>query len=143
MDFSVTPDKSRTQLDIFQLIIERCGAKPKEMSHHQVVVTRSALFSLVRGKYRSSNLLARCVDSSLAHLRWLNTVSLELLYSSLSLLILQYYIALLLFNFLQVTYCAAGFVDKNNDLLFRDLSQCMYACGHPLAQTLFPEGKSA
>lgn len=39
-----------------------------------------------------------------------------------------------------VTYCAAGFVDKNNDLLFRDLSQCMYACGHPLAQTLFPEG---
>lgn len=41
-----------------------------------------------------------------------------------------------------MTYCAAGFVDKNNDLLFRDLSQCMYACGHPLAQSLFPEGKS-
>lgn len=75
-------------------------------------------------------------------MRWLNTVSLELLYSNLSLLVLQYYIAFLLFNFLQVTYCAAGFVDKNNDLLFRDLSQCMYACGHPLAQALFPEGKS-
>lgn len=34
-----------------------------------------------------------------------------------------------------------GFMDKNNDLLYRDLSQCLYACGHPLAKTLFPEGK--
>ena len=32
-------------------------------------------------------------------------------------------------------------MDKNNDLLYRDLSQCLYACGHPLAKTLFPEGK--
>ncbi|KAL9967896.1 hypothetical protein ACROYT_G026203 [Oculina patagonica] len=39
-----------------------------------------------------------------------------------------------------VTYCVNGFVDKNNDLLYRDLSQCLYACGHPLAKTLFPEG---
>ena len=44
--------------------------------------------------------------------------------------------------FLQVTYCVNGFVDKNNDLLYRDLSQCLYACGHPLAKTLYPEGKS-
>ena len=43
----------------------------------------------------SSSLLARPVDSSLAHLRWLNTVSLELLYSNLSVLVLQYYIAFL------------------------------------------------
>ncbi|KAJ7375349.1 microtubule motor [Desmophyllum pertusum] len=39
-----------------------------------------------------------------------------------------------------VTYCVNGFVDKNNDLLYRDLSQCLYACGHPLAKKLFPEG---
>ena len=43
-------------------------------------------------------------------------------------------------TFLQVTYCVNGFVDKNNDLLYRDLSQCLYACGHPLAKKLFPEG---
>ena len=43
-------------------------------------------------------------------------------------------------SFLQVTYCVNGFVDKNNDLLYRDLSQCMYSCGHPLAKKLFPEG---
>ncbi|XP_068670117.1 unconventional myosin-Ib-like isoform X8 [Montipora foliosa] len=39
-----------------------------------------------------------------------------------------------------VTYCVTGFVDKNNDLLYRDLSQCMYSCGHPLAKELFPDG---
>ncbi|PFX30409.1 unconventional myosin-Ib-like isoform X2 [Stylophora pistillata] len=39
-----------------------------------------------------------------------------------------------------VTYCVTGFLDKNNDLLYRDLSQCLYACGHPLARTLFPDG---
>ncbi|XP_029196027.2 unconventional myosin-Ia-like isoform X6 [Acropora millepora] len=39
-----------------------------------------------------------------------------------------------------VTYCVSGFVDKNNDLLYRDLSQCMYLCGHPLAKELFPDG---
>lgn len=32
-------------------------------------------------------------------------------------------------------------MEKNNDLLYRDLSQCLYACSHPLAKTLFPEGK--
>ena len=47
------------------------------------------------------------------------------------------------FAFRQVTYCVNGFMDKNNDLLYRDLSQCMYACGHPLAKTLFPDGKIA
>lgn len=46
-----------------------------------------------------------------------------------------------LLTFLQVTYCVAGFMEKNNDLLYRDLSQCLYACSHPLAKTLFPEGK--
>ena len=45
------------------------------------------------------------------------------------------------FLFYQVTYSVSGFLDKNNDLLYRDLSQCLYACGHPLAKTLFPDGK--
>ncbi|XP_050404705.1 unconventional myosin-Ib [Patella vulgata] len=39
-----------------------------------------------------------------------------------------------------VLYKVEGFLDKNNDLLFRDLSQAMYACKHPLLKTLFPEG---
>ena len=33
-------------------------------------------------------------------------------------------------------------MDKNNDLLYRNLSQCMYACDHPLLKKLFPEGMS-
>ena len=44
------------------------------------------------------------------------------------------------FTLFQVTYCVLGFMDKNNDLLYRDLSQCMYSCGHPLTKKLFPEG---
>ncbi|KAK3106305.1 hypothetical protein FSP39_017437 [Pinctada imbricata] len=39
-----------------------------------------------------------------------------------------------------VTYKVDGFIDKNNDLLFRDLSQAMFRCKHPLAKQLFPEG---
>ncbi|XP_071942149.1 unconventional myosin-Ib-like isoform X2 [Antedon mediterranea] len=39
-----------------------------------------------------------------------------------------------------VNYCVNGFIDKNNDLLFRDLSQLMYKCDHLLLKTLFPEG---
>ncbi|XP_025081061.1 unconventional myosin-Ib-like isoform X3 [Pomacea canaliculata] len=39
-----------------------------------------------------------------------------------------------------VTYKVEGFLDKNNDLLFRDLSQAMYTCTHPLLRDLFPEG---
>ncbi|XP_033732027.1 unconventional myosin-Ia-like isoform X2 [Pecten maximus] len=42
-----------------------------------------------------------------------------------------------------VTYKVEGFIDKNNDLLFRDLSQAMYACGHSLLKELFPEGDPA
>lgn len=41
---------------------------------------------------------------------------------------------------LQVTYHVAGFIDKNNDLLYRDLSQAMFKCRHPLLKVLFPEG---
>ena len=33
-----------------------------------------------------------------------------------------------------------GFLDKNKDFLYRDLSQAMYSCDHPLLKTLFPEG---
>ena len=33
-----------------------------------------------------------------------------------------------------------GFLDKNKDLLFRDLSQAMFACEHPLMKVLFPDG---
>ncbi|KAJ8307514.1 hypothetical protein KUTeg_015598, partial [Tegillarca granosa] len=40
-----------------------------------------------------------------------------------------------------VTYKVEGFIDKNNDLLYRDLSQAMYQCKHHLLKTLFPEGK--
>ena len=39
-----------------------------------------------------------------------------------------------------VTYSSAGFLDKNNDLLVRGLSQTMYQCGHPIVKELFPEG---
>lgn len=41
---------------------------------------------------------------------------------------------------LQVTYNVNGFIDKNNDLLFRDLSQAMWKAQHPLLRSLFPEG---
>ncbi|XP_042554711.1 unconventional myosin-Ia [Dipodomys spectabilis] len=40
----------------------------------------------------------------------------------------------------KVTYNVAGFIDKNNDLLFRDLSQVMWKARHPLLHSLFPEG---
>jgi len=33
-----------------------------------------------------------------------------------------------------------GFIDKNNDLLYRDLSYVMYQSQHPLLKILFPEG---
>lgn len=39
-----------------------------------------------------------------------------------------------------VTYKVDGFLDKNNDLLFRHLSQAMYQCKHCLMKGLFPEG---
>ncbi|XP_041372192.1 unconventional myosin-Ib-like [Gigantopelta aegis] len=39
-----------------------------------------------------------------------------------------------------VLYKVDGFIDKNNDLLFRGLSKAMYNCEHPLLKTLFPEG---
>ena len=40
-----------------------------------------------------------------------------------------------------MTYKVEGFLDKNNDLLYRDLSQAMYACKHSLLKKLFPEGE--
>ncbi|KAF6120502.1 myosin IA [Phyllostomus discolor] len=40
----------------------------------------------------------------------------------------------------KVTYNVNSFIDKNNDLLFRDLSQAMWKARHPLLQSLFPEG---
>ncbi|NWI99817.1 MYO1A protein, partial [Crypturellus undulatus] len=40
----------------------------------------------------------------------------------------------------KVTYDVSGFVEKNMDLLFRDLSQAMWAAQHPLLRGLFPEG---
>ncbi|KAF4518594.1 hypothetical protein B566_EDAN012422, partial [Ephemera danica] len=39
-----------------------------------------------------------------------------------------------------VTYCVAGFVEKNCDSLPRDLSLAMFRCEHPLLKSLFPEG---
>ncbi|KAK7168673.1 hypothetical protein R3I93_004859 [Phoxinus phoxinus] len=43
----------------------------------------------------------------------------------------------------KVLYRAEGFVDKNNDLLYRDLSQAMYKANHSLMKLLFPEGNPA
>ncbi|XP_068777615.1 unconventional myosin-Ia isoform X2 [Struthio camelus] len=40
----------------------------------------------------------------------------------------------------KVTYNVTGFIEKNNDLLFRDLSQAMWASQHSLLRSLFPEG---
>ncbi len=41
---------------------------------------------------------------------------------------------------LQVTYNLEGFLDKNRDLLYKDLSKAMYACERGMLQELFPEG---
>ncbi|XP_060909740.1 unconventional myosin-Ib isoform X1 [Labrus mixtus] len=43
----------------------------------------------------------------------------------------------------KVLYRTEGFVDKNNDLLYRDLSQAMYKATHSLIKQLFPEGNPA
>ncbi|XP_075386529.1 unconventional myosin-Ib isoform X3 [Tenrec ecaudatus] len=43
----------------------------------------------------------------------------------------------------KVLYQVEGFVDKNNDLLYRDLSQAMWKAGHSLIKCLFPEGNPA
>ncbi|KAG7502562.1 unconventional myosin-Ib isoform X3 [Solea senegalensis] len=43
----------------------------------------------------------------------------------------------------KVLYRAEGFVDKNNDLLYRDLSQAMYKANQSLIKQLFPEGNPA
>ncbi|XP_004647104.1 unconventional myosin-Ia [Octodon degus] len=40
----------------------------------------------------------------------------------------------------KVMYNVTGFMDKNNDLLFRDLSQAMWKAQHPLLRSLFSEG---
>ncbi|XP_026523681.1 unconventional myosin-Ib [Notechis scutatus] len=40
----------------------------------------------------------------------------------------------------EVMYQVEGFVDKNNDLLYRDLSQAMWKANHSLIKALFPEG---
>uniref|UniRef100_A0A3Q2YPE4 Unconventional myosin-Ib n=1 Tax=Hippocampus comes TaxID=109280 RepID=A0A3Q2YPE4_HIPCM len=43
----------------------------------------------------------------------------------------------------KVLYCVEGFVDKNNDLLYRDLSQAMFKANHSLMKQLFPDGNPA
>uniref|UniRef100_A0A3Q3R3Q5 Unconventional myosin-Ib n=1 Tax=Monopterus albus TaxID=43700 RepID=A0A3Q3R3Q5_MONAL len=43
----------------------------------------------------------------------------------------------------KVLYRVEGFMDKNNDLLYRDLSQAMYKANHSLIKQLFPEGNPA
>uniref|UniRef100_A0A8C5MDR4 Unconventional myosin-Ia n=1 Tax=Leptobrachium leishanense TaxID=445787 RepID=A0A8C5MDR4_9ANUR len=40
----------------------------------------------------------------------------------------------------QVNYNTEGFLDKNNDLLYRDLSQAMWKSKHELLRSLFPDG---
>ncbi|CAH1188714.1 unnamed protein product [Phyllotreta striolata] len=39
-----------------------------------------------------------------------------------------------------VTYNVRGFVEKNRDVLPRELSRAMFRCDHPLIPVLFPEG---
>ncbi|XP_015787505.1 LOW QUALITY PROTEIN: unconventional myosin-Ia-like [Tetranychus urticae] len=39
-----------------------------------------------------------------------------------------------------VTYSVSGFIEKNKDHLYRDLSMAMFASDLPLMKTLFPEG---
>lgn len=53
----------------------------------------------------------------------------------------EYKILNYVLHFFQVTYSVTGFIDKNNDILHRDLSQAMYRTEQPLLKTLFPEGK--
>ncbi|KAM8748777.1 unconventional myosin-Ib isoform 3-T3 [Acanthopagrus schlegelii] len=43
----------------------------------------------------------------------------------------------------KVLYRVEGFVDKNNDLLYRDLSQAMYKATQSIIKQLFPEGNPA
>ncbi|KAG9473438.1 hypothetical protein GDO78_013562 [Eleutherodactylus coqui] len=43
----------------------------------------------------------------------------------------------------KVMYEVEGFVDKNNDLLYRDLSQAMWKANHGLIKDMFPEGNPA
>ncbi|XP_069590003.1 unconventional myosin-Ib isoform X4 [Ranitomeya imitator] len=43
----------------------------------------------------------------------------------------------------KVMYQVEGFVDKNNDLLYRDLSQAMWKANHALIKDMFPEGNPA
>ncbi|XP_041120568.1 unconventional myosin-Ib-like isoform X2 [Polyodon spathula] len=43
----------------------------------------------------------------------------------------------------KVLYHVDGFVDKNNDLLYRDLSQAMWKANHSLIKSLFPDGNPA
>uniref|UniRef100_UPI00358F9A9C unconventional myosin-Ib-like isoform X2 n=1 Tax=Myxine glutinosa TaxID=7769 RepID=UPI00358F9A9C len=40
----------------------------------------------------------------------------------------------------RVTYRVEGFMDKNNNLLYRDITQAMWAASHPLVRSIFPEG---
>ena len=39
-----------------------------------------------------------------------------------------------------MVYSTVGFMDKNRDLLYKDLSQAMFACERQLLKTLFKEG---
>jgi len=42
-----------------------------------------------------------------------------------------------------VIYNVNGFIDKNNDLLFKDMSQAMYNCDHLFLKEMFPEGDAS
>uniref|UniRef100_T1IUX4 Myosin motor domain-containing protein n=1 Tax=Strigamia maritima TaxID=126957 RepID=T1IUX4_STRMM len=41
---------------------------------------------------------------------------------------------------LNFVHLVQGFIDKNSDLLYRDLSHAMFKCDHTLLKVLFPEG---
>lgn len=52
----------------------------------------------------------------------------------------QYSIVMNKYYATQVTYHVEGFLDKNKDKLFKDLSQAMFACERGMLKKLFPEG---
>ena len=51
-----------------------------------------------------------------------------------------FFISSAVFCSFQVIYNVDGFIDKNNDLLFKDMSKAMFGCKHLFLKEMFPEG---
>lgn len=88
------------------------------------------------GKATDSTLLRKYNQQCLEHPRYESRASKHLL-SDHSLTQEQFRLIHYAGN---VTYDVGGFMEKNKDLLFKDLSKAMYACERGLLKDLFPEG---